>query len=217
MMISSKRSVRQSGFTLIEVMIVIVLIGLMVSTIQFAVQADSPEEALKKESMRFAGFFEIATEYSMLNNLELGLVIKKESYQLVFFDGERWAAIEDNSALTAYQLPEAIEIEIILDDLPIDEPQLYDANTFKLEEEDDFSESSFDSVGFEKETLTEEELIAKKTKFIPQVYILSGGDITPFSLRFYFNEEAFLDNPPHYLVTGLYSTPLTIDGPLFNE
>lgn len=211
-----KRLSSESGFTLIEVMIVIVLIGLMASTIQFTFQADSPDEALKKESLRFAGLFDIAAEYSMLNNLELGLVVKKDSYQIVVFDGERWKSIDNNPALTAYVLPEDIEIEIVLDDLPIEEPQLFDANTFKLEEEDNFTEDAFAGIGFEKETLTEEERIAKRTKFIPQVYILSGGDITPFSLRFYFKED-FLETPPHYLVTGLYSTPLTVEGPFFDE
>lgn len=210
------RSVRQSGFTLIEVMIVIVLIGLMASTVSFTFQADSPEENLKKQSMRFSGLFEIASEYSMLNNVELALVIKKDSYLFVVFDGERWIKPEDSEALTTYVLPEEIEIELSLDDLPIDEPQLFDTETFKLEEEDDFSESSFDSVGFEKETLTEAERKEKNAKYIPQIYILSGGDITPFSLRFYYIEDDS-ERSPSYTVTGLYSTPLTVAGPFFDE
>lgn len=210
--------VRQtSGFTLLEVMVVIVLIGVIASAIQFTFQSDTPDKALQKEALRFAGVFEVASEYSMLNNVELGLVIDKESYQFVVFNGERWASMQDVLALSKYTLPEELELEINLDDLPVAEPQLFDAETFKLEEEDDFRTSSFDDVGFEKETLTEEEREAKKTKWVPQVYLLSSGDITPFSVRIYFAEEDFMDDAPHYKVTGLYTVPLKIEGPLSDD
>ncbi|WDD98887.1 type II secretion system minor pseudopilin GspH [Thalassomonas actiniarum] len=185
------------GFTLIEVMVVIVVIGIMVSLVQFSTSGNRPEEKLRQASERFAGVFDIAAEYSMLNNVELGLLVDKNSYQFVGYDGVRWSPLPDEDLFASYSVSEDLAMALELDDLPIEEPALYDRSIFEVEEEDSFSEE-------------EEE------KIIPQVYILSGGDITPFSLTFSFVEELVLDEEFAYRVTGLFTTPLTreflIDG-----
>lgn len=190
-----------TGFTLIEMMVVIVLIGLMASVVQFSVGSNEPEKLLRKESQRFAAVFNTAAEYSLLNNLELGLVVEDNSYQFLGFDGEQWQVVSDNEVLEAYTLPENIETLLTLDDLPLDEPPLI--NVLKENEESDLA--------FSGSELDEEK------KQTPQVYILSGGDLTPFSLRFQFTESFDESMDVSYLVTALYSTPVTVEGPLKNE
>jgi len=223
-----------SGFTLIEMMLVIMLIGLMATFIQFNAGGDKKEQLLKQTSMRFAGVFELAAEYSMLNNVELGLLVDKTSYQFLAYDGSRWTDVGNNELLVARSLPEGIEIVLELDDLPIEEPLLFDT---ELIEESGFAkgdddESAFDDEEFDEEN--DEELddnndrdgsnsSKKRTKkLFPQVYILSGGDISPFSLTFHFNDD-FSENfnsdeePPVYRITGIYSVPLKIEGPRLDD
>jgi len=185
------------AFTLIELMLVIVLVGIMASIMQFSIGINKPDELLKNNSARFAGIFNIAAEYSMLNNVELGLVIDKTSYQFLGFDGVKWSPIADNKTLEPYTLPEGVLIHLTLDDLPIEEPQLFDSSTFTPEENDLY--------------LSKEE---DEKEIIPQVYILSGGDITAFRMTFYFEDVGYEEQQIHYQVTGLYSTPLTVEGPL---
>ena len=67
----SELAIKQRGFTLIEVMVVVVLIGLMASLVQFNFSGNNPEDKLAYESARFAAIFEVAAEYGMLNNLSL--------------------------------------------------------------------------------------------------------------------------------------------------
>jgi len=191
------------GFTLIEVMVVIVLIGLMASVVQFNFTGNEPEKILEKESQRFSAIFNLAAEYSMLNNLELGLVVdeKQKSYQFLGFDGEKWVPATGNPALIEYNLPEEIDIVLTLDGLPLDEPPLI--NVLRENEDSDLY--------FSGSELEEEEQI------IPQVYILSGGDLTPFTLRFKFIESFDAYSTTSYVVSGLYSTPLTIEGPITDE
>lgn len=196
---NAKRS--RNGFTLIEVMVVIVLIGLMASVVQFNFTGNSPEKLLEKESQRFSAIFNLAAEYSMLNNLELGLVIEDNSYQYLGFDGEFWLPIEENKLLAPYTLPENIELILALDDLPLSEPPLI--NILREEEE---SELAFSGSELDKEKL-----------LTPQIYILSGGDLTPFTLRFKWSSLSLNDKDVSYLVSGLYTTPLTINGPIFDE
>ncbi|MBA6223456.1 type II secretion system minor pseudopilin GspH [Colwellia sp. MB02u-18] len=190
---------RQQGFTLIEVMLVIVLIGVMVSAVQFTFSGNKAEQLLEQNSIRFAGVFDAAAEYGLLNNIELGLFVEKNTYQFLGYDGVSWSPIASNPMFEVFTLPEGIEITLQLDDLPIEEPLLFDSSLLINEDQDD--------------NFTEEE----KKKTIPQVYMLSGGDITPFSLTFSLAEFAIDgDENISFKVSGIYTTPLTIEGPLVN-
>lgn len=206
---------KHRGFTLIEVMVVVVLIGLMASLVQFNFSGNNPADKLNHESARFAAIFEVAAEYGMLNNIELGLIVKKSSYQFVGYDGTQWTEIPEQDWQTKVTVPEQIELSIELDDLPIEEPLLFDADTFKEKDEDDFT------------LLSKEE---QEQKIIPQVYILSGGELSPFSVTFRLTKELALAYTSSsnvgnsqgaeelaYRVTGIYSVPLTIEGPVLDN
>ena len=196
------RHCSQQGFTLIEVMLVIVLVGVMISAVQFTFSSSKPEQILQQNSARFAGIFDVAAEYGLLNNVELGLFVKENTYQFLGYDGVQWSPIADNPLFEEFTLPDNVEISLQLDDLPIEEPLLFDSSLLITEEDTD----SF----FEEED--------EEKKIIPQVYMLSGGDITPFSLTFSFAEFTFDDDENvSFKVSGIYSTPLTIEGPIAND
>ncbi len=193
------------GFTLIEVMVVVALIGIIVSLVQFTFFGERPEDTLKKSSQQFAAIFEAASDYGLLNNVELGLIVKKDSYQFLGYDGTKWTEIPEQDWVAIQQLPPEVELSLELDDLPLEEPQLFNSDVYKEQDEEDFT------------LLSKEE---QEEKIIPQVYILSGGDITPFSLTFSFSDEASLLNDTEelaYRVTALYSIPLTIEGPVLDD
>lgn len=206
-----KNRTRNNGFTLIEVMLVIVLVGLMVSVIQFSASGDKAEETLELSSKRFAGIFNIAAEYGMLNNIELGLMIDKKGYQFLGYDGKNWTDVSENELFSRYELPEGVELVLQLDDLPIEEPQLFDTKLFNELQEDNKDPDDELSEDRDSENNIEEK------KLIPQIYILSGGEITPFSLRFQITQNDYTEPKLHFTVTGLYTTPLSIEGPLFDD
>ena len=121
----SELAIKQRGFTLIEVMVVVVLIGLMASLVQFNFSGNNPEDKLAYESARFAAIFEVAAEYGMLNNIELGLIVKKDNYQCLAYDGTQWTEIADQDCNAQVTIPEARELNFDLDDLTIEHPSLY--------------------------------------------------------------------------------------------
>ncbi|WP_440877166.1 type II secretion system minor pseudopilin GspH [Thalassotalea sp. PLHSN55] len=205
-----------SGFTLIEVMLVIVLIGLMASAIQFNLNTNEPDKVLEKTSARFAGIFDIAAEYSMLNNVEIGVVVDKNSYRFLGYDGTGWSEIPEQPILTEVTLPEGVIAEVELEDLPIDEPLLFDAKTFNSEDDEEFLsyDNDEDDDDNNEDKNSEDK---KKKKIVPQVYILSGGDITPFSITFSFEDDSLIEQDLAYRVTGVYSTPLIIEGPTLDD
>lgn len=215
----------KQGFTLIEMMLVIVLIGLMASVIQYNAGGDQQETLLKKTSLRFAGIFDVAAEYSMLNNIELGLLVDKTSYRFLAYDGTRWTDVGDNDLLVETPLPDGVEMLLQLDDLPIEEPLLFDPQQLDedglFSNEDSFADEDEDERG-SRSGSGDRSKGKKKKKLIPQVYILSGGDLTPFSITFQLNEALAYsyqneDEQPKYRVTGIFTTPLTIEGPKLDD
>ncbi|XQW84804.1 type II secretion system minor pseudopilin GspH [Thalassotalea piscium] len=200
MMANSSPSIVESrGFTLIEVMIVIVIIGLMVAAVQFSFSGNKPETKLQQESVRFAGVFDLAAQYGLLNNIELGLVVTTNNYEFVGYDGTQWVALSDIASLALYQLPENMTLTISFDDLSPDDNSLISRELFESEDEEGFSLENDD-----------------EKPIVPQVYILSGGDITPFKVIFGWDESVRLDKEITYEVIGEYTTPLMVKGPIFD-
>ena len=206
------RTVKSRGFTLIELLVVIAIMGLIVSMVQFTFSGKRPEDALEKSSYHFAQLFESAATYGLLNKIELGLSVKNNSYRFVGYDGVKWSDIPNQDWLGEQTLPEGVAITLALDDLPIEEPLLFDSSVF-TDQDDDGGYLSFDRLEKEKQAQSEKLIL-------PQVSILSGGDITPFSLTFHFNDEVSQVRDLSdlaYRVTGIYSTPLTVEGPVLDD
>ena len=234
----SQNNTKNAGFTLIEMMMVILVIGIMASMVQFNFNTTRPDEKLKLASERFASVFDTAAEYGLLNNIELGVVITDNSYQFLGYDGVRWSDVPDQDLLALYTLPEGLEMSLSLDDLPIEEPLLFDVKSYiEQQKEADLGLSTDKDQGNKSKnsnapneenndddnSYDEDNQLADrpKKKRIPQIYVFSGGDISAFSLTFSLQEqvadELDYDVNKVYRVLGLYSTPLKIEALGFGD
>ncbi|TLU65821.1 type II secretion system protein GspH [Thalassotalea litorea] len=181
------------GFTLLEVMMVIVIIGIMASMLIPTLRGQDFSQDLEVHAKRFDSLFTLAAEYALLNNLELGLLVEDNFYEFYGFDGQRWQPLDSIDKLERVEFSEPFSIRLNLEDLPI-EPQIgIEAEDFEERQEEFY--------------LDEEE-----EPVFPQIYILSGGDITPFQLIFTFDDG--FDAPIYFIVSAGYTLPLSTQGPL---
>lgn len=174
-------------------MLVMVLMAIIVSSISFSFDVQSPKDKTFKEAKRFQAIYHLAAEYALLNNVQFGIVIKEQGYEFVGFDGERWTPISDETYFAEYELEEFFRLELRMDDIPW------------LDEQANEDEGLFETSNDEEE---------EEDKIVPQLYLFSSGDISPFELVIIYEEDFSDDDPVGYSVTGEYTIPLKVEGPL---
>ena len=107
------------GFTLLELMVVIVIVGIMFSFLALSIRSSSPEEAIKKESQRLHHLIQLALEEAVLRGEEYAVLFKPNSYQFVHLTDHGWQPIENDRLLRLRELPLDIAIELEVEKKPI--------------------------------------------------------------------------------------------------
>ena len=145
----------EHGFSLLELLVVIVIIAILFTFTTLAIRGTSPEELLQTEAQRLDRLLQLALEEAILRGVEYGLEFKPDSYRFLVYADYTWQSLEADKLLRERQLPENMEFELEIEqiDVLIEEAE----NTDDDEEEE---------------------------KVRPQVFLLSSGEITPeFSVR----------------------------------
>lgn len=196
---------RTSGFTLIEIMVVLFMIGIAVSIVALNFSGEDYDKQLLNKTKRFQIVFDMASDYAVLNQMQLGLRIEedKNTYSFMFLnDEDKWRPITNDDLFAEHELEEDFGLELVLDDLPwVDEDSLFDNGIFDegLSVSDDGTE-----IGDEEEQEPDP----------PQVFIFSSGEFTPFSVTFKFEPQFGDIQPVYFKVNGVDYTPLELEGPL---
>jgi len=201
----SNNSFYAKGFTLLEVILVMALIGLIMSTVSYTVFSENDEDDVEKEVQRLQVVFSMASDYAVINQLELGLRLdeEKRSYEFVKLDEDsQWAPLDAHKYFELRELPEGIMLELSLEGLPWqEEDSLFDTRVF--DEELSVSNDSVD-IGNEEDKIPPP----------PQIFILSSGEITPFELKIKYSPDTIGGNYFYFTLQGVETVPLLREGPL---
>jgi general secretion pathway protein H len=176
------RAHQESGFTLLEIMLVIFLMGVMVSGVIMTMSTAGADSKLKKEAARFVGILELAEEEALLRSLEMGLIIEDNQYKFVYLDDDsHWKELTESKFFTQITLPEEMLLTLELSGLKAEGSLLGDRKLFS--DDDGLFEDNGGLFG-DKE---------QERKLEPDVYIYSSGEITDFSLTFSYFDSALGD------------------------
>lgn len=208
-------NLKAKGFTLIEIMVVIIIIGIMTALTALNVSSNDPARNLKNEAQRFVAVVSQAVDEASFQQQELGIVATEDGYQFV-----RWwregtgitldSVTTDNSTTPSTAPtnstvpttePEAPKPKWVLveNDNTLRSYELPNGIRFLLELE----ESEFVKIGDNETTNGESELtktnlnldeigpkIDEDVTYEPSVYILSSGEMTPFVAEFFLEEDS---------------------------
>lgn len=154
------------GFTLIEVLVVVVIVGIISAVVLLSFGVLGDERSLQQQARRLSSLIELAADESLMQGRDFGLEFTRTGYRFLEFDPltNRWYEIVGDDLLRPRTLEEPLELSLALEDREVALTDRFAA----VEERDDEDED-------DAEALADD--------YAPHVLILSSGDVTPFNLR----------------------------------
>ncbi|MDP2283977.1 MAG: prepilin-type N-terminal cleavage/methylation domain-containing protein [Pseudohongiella sp.] len=113
---------RQSGFTLLEIMVVVLIMGLIAGLVSVVVAPDQ-RGLLNVESQRLAQLLDLATAQARVSGTSMAWFADASGYGFEQLTPDRaWQAVTDNDALRTRQLPAGVSISgLLLENNPVTE------------------------------------------------------------------------------------------------
>lgn len=167
---------RTRGFTLIEILVVIVIISIMIGMVMVNFSPGGDEDVAEEEIIRLQNLLNFAHQQSVIRAQEYGVRFYETGYRFMQYDelNDSWFDIANDRLFKIRTLPEPFELDLYIDELAVEIPGNFDDDP----EEDATTEDK---------TTTETDsgsLLEKQEKIKPQVFLLSSGELTPsFEVR----------------------------------
>lgn len=159
------RSSAGSGFTLIEILVVVVIVGIISAMMLISFNLIGNDRNLKEQATRLASLLEMTLDEATLQGRDFGLEVMRTGYRFVEFDPvlERWNEVIGDDLLRPRDLDEDQEFELIIEDRRVE----LDYEPADFGDEDDASDKGNDRL----------------EDYAPHILILSSGDTSPFELK----------------------------------
>jgi len=144
---------RVSGFTLLEILVVVVIIGIITTMAVVSTRVLGGDHEMDQETKRFVAVLSQAREDAMLEGRDVGLRVDARGYDFLRYDSRRdqWQLETEDAMLRARSLPEGLEAGLWLESRPV--------------------------------KLVARVAPTERTPPQPQVVLMASGDVVPFELR----------------------------------
>lgn len=169
---SSARKI--SGFSLIELLVVVFMIGILVTMFTLAVGVSGGDRDVEREVDRLRAILDLAGDEAVMQGREYGLRFYPHGYEFSTWfeeidtseedpqkrDKSRWILLAEDELLAPYELPEDLQFELEIEGRSV---VLKNRDRRRQVDEDDDDEVN--------------------TDYEPQLFIFSSGDMSPFTVK----------------------------------
>ena len=145
------------GFTLLELLVVLVIIGVMVAMVTLSTSVLGQDSQVEEETRKFWAVLRQAREEAELQSIDLAVFVGSTEYEFLRFDTRRneWRQVADDTLYAPRTLPAGLRFRIWMEGRELVlKPGLPDRS--KKDE---------------------------NQKWPPQLTVLSSGDVAPFELQ----------------------------------
>jgi general secretion pathway protein H len=143
----------QAGFSLLELLIVVAIIGLLAGAITLSIGALGNDRELEEETNRLRSFIDLLHEESLMQTRDYGVMFTATGYRFYVYDYQQliWVEPQTDRLLRQHALRPQLSLSLVLDgrDVPL--------------------EREFDDQDIENPE--------------PQIMLLSSGEVTPFTIE----------------------------------
>ena len=143
------------GFSLIELLVVMVIIGLFAATAVLSLNVVGPDRELEREALRLRSLLDTLMDEAVLETRDYGVQFTRHGYRFFVYDYRTltWLDPVGDGCLREHRLAEPLELTLFLDDREV---------SLEPEQEPEPGEQPQ-----------------------PQVVLLASGEITPFEAQFF--------------------------------
>jgi len=145
--------VASAGFSLLELLVVVAIIGLLAQAVALSWRALGNDQEIEQETGRLRGVIDLLHEEALMQSRDYGLMFTETGYRFYVFDYQRleWAEPQADRLLEPHALRPRLSMTLELDGREV--PLVPD---------------------FESQDIENPE---------PQVMLLSSGEVTPFTIE----------------------------------
>lgn len=187
---------RQPGFTLLEVLLVVLLMGLAAAAVTLSMGGSGPKQELERSARQFISATEMVLDEVVLNGQFVGVVVDDHSYEFVLRKEDKWVPLKNDRLLAKREFDSDTSLSLVVEGLP-------------LTQEDEQDDTLFEQPFEEAETeLSQPEDKALQT---PQILLFPSGEMTAFELTFFHKSHDGQD--AEVLVVGNALGQMTLGRP----
>ena len=145
--------VASAGFSLLELLVVVAIIGLLAQAVALSWRALGNDQEIEQETTRLRGVIDLLHEEALMQSRDYGLMFTETGYRFYVFDYQQleWVEAQGDDLLQPHALRPLLSMTLFLDgrEVPLDPD-------------------------FESQDIENAE---------PQVMLLSSGEVTPFQIE----------------------------------
>src|SRR5262245_61271390 len=173
---------RVSGFTLLEILVVIVIIGIIVSMAVISVNVLGRDRQMDEEARRLQAVLSQAREDAMLQGRDVGLRLDMRGYDFVRYDSrqDRWDTVPGDPLLRERAWPEGLEAELWMESRLVQLQSRTAPDADRAGPAPPASASSGDDATKNDKDKGDPDAI---DALRPQVVVQASGDLVPFEIH----------------------------------
>jgi general secretion pathway protein H len=108
-----------SGFTLMEILVVLLLVGIIITMSTLSINTTGVARQVEEETIRFANLLDLASQEAILQAKEIGVSLQEEGYRFYVFDNQHWRLVKEDELLRPHQFLIGLQVEVLIEEQQI--------------------------------------------------------------------------------------------------